>query len=48
MHAGGLEEIVSWVLSWGETAQVLAPPALIDAVVGHLTAAREQYTAKTR
>jgi predicted DNA-binding transcriptional regulator YafY len=48
MHAGGLEEIVSWVLSWGETAQVLAPPALIDAIVGRLTAAREQYSAKSR
>lgn len=44
MHAGGLDEILSWVLSWGETAQVLAPPALIDAIVDHLTAARQQYS----
>jgi predicted DNA-binding transcriptional regulator YafY len=48
MHAGGLDEIVSWVLSWGANAEVLAPPALIEAVLDHLTAAREHYIAKNR
>ncbi len=30
MSVGGLEEIERWILSWGDHAMVLDPPALID------------------
>ena len=29
-QAGGIEEIVSWVLSWGAHAKVIAPPGTIE------------------
>lgn len=45
-QAGGLDEITSWVLSWGADAKVLSPPELIQSVRTHLTAARKQYLAK--
>jgi proteasome accessory factor B len=48
MQAGGLDEITSWVLSWGENAQVLAPPELIEKVTASLTAAQKQYSRKPR
>lgn len=43
MTAGGLEEIASWVLSWGEQAKVLAPRELVDLVRARLTATANQY-----
>ena len=43
MRSGGLEEIASWVLSWGAQAHVLGPPALIDLVSTDLAAAAKQY-----
>lgn len=43
-QAGGLDEITSWVLSWGADAKVLSPPELIQSVRAHLTAARKQYS----
>lgn len=48
MQTGGLDEITSWVLSWGENAQVLEPPELIEKVTARLTAAQKQYASKTR
>jgi proteasome accessory factor B len=48
MQAGGLEEIASWVLSWGEDATALEPPALVETVIHKLSAARAQYPAKIR
>ena len=46
-QAGGMDEIVSWVLSWGAHAKVLEPPELIEAVTEQLTAAQRQYRADT-
>jgi len=43
-QAGGLDEITSWVLSWGADAKVLSPPELIQSVRAHLIAARKQYS----
>lgn len=45
LEAGGLDELASWVLSFGQNAQVLAPRSLKEAVKGHLTAALQQYSA---
>jgi predicted DNA-binding transcriptional regulator YafY len=42
-HAGGIDEIVSWVLSWGAYAQVLAPLELINAVRTQLISAQKLY-----
>ena len=42
--AGGLDEITSWILSWGADAKVLSPPELIQSVRAHLTAACKQYS----
>lgn len=47
-EAGGLDEIVSWVLSWGKDATVLAPLTLVKAVTTQLTDARRQYTSSSR
>lgn len=47
MRSGGLEEIASWVLSWGAAAKVLEPPALVQAVqAGHSAAASLYRTAR--
>ena len=43
-QAGGLDEIATWVLSWGANAKVLSPPELIQSVRAHLEAARKQYS----
>ncbi|MCX5722045.1 MAG: transcriptional regulator [Nitrospirae bacterium] len=43
-EAGGLDEITSWVLSWGADAKVLSPPELVQSVRAHLTAASKQYS----
>jgi proteasome accessory factor B len=48
MQAGGLDEIASWILSWGPNAEVLAPPALIESVANQLTAASKHYTREPR
>ena len=42
-QAGGIDEIVSWVLSWGSYAKVLEPHALILAVRTHLAALQRHY-----
>lgn len=43
MQAGGLDEIATWVLSWGPQAKVLSPPALVQLVTTELAAATRQY-----
>ncbi|MDA0738956.1 MAG: WYL domain-containing transcriptional regulator [Nitrospirae bacterium] len=43
LKAGGLDELTSWVLSFGQNAQVLAPRSLKEAVMSHLAAAQKQY-----
>lgn len=49
MKAGGLGEVLSWVLSWGPHAKVLAPPKLVKEVREELGAADRQYNwRKTR
>ncbi|MEQ1792974.1 MAG: WYL domain-containing transcriptional regulator [Nitrospira sp.] len=42
-QAGGIDEIVSWMLSWGAYAQVLGPPELINAVRTQLVSAQKLY-----
>jgi proteasome accessory factor B len=42
-HTGGLEELTSWILSWGAQAKVIAPSGLRKAVTRELTAASKQY-----
>jgi proteasome accessory factor B len=48
MQAGGLEEVTSWVLSWGPHAKVLAPPTLVKDVKDELSAAARQYSSVRR
>jgi proteasome accessory factor B len=48
MQAGGVDEIASWVLSWGEDATALEPPALVKTILHKLSAALAQYPAKIR
>lgn len=43
MTTGGLEEVASWVLSWGDKAKVLAPSELRAMVAEELIAAARQY-----
>lgn len=43
-QAGGWDEIVSWVLSWGGHARILNPPALILAVQTHLHNMQKSYS----
>jgi predicted DNA-binding transcriptional regulator YafY len=43
MEVRGTVEIVSWVLGFGGTAEVLAPPALRAAVAAELAAATRRY-----
>lgn len=42
-RAGGMFEIVRWVLGWGESAEVIHPPALRERVHDQLTAALDNY-----
>ncbi|MEP7154042.1 MAG: WYL domain-containing protein [Nitrospira sp.] len=42
--AGGMDELVSWVLSWGRGAQVFEPQVLVEAVRPHLARALERYS----
>ncbi len=41
--AGGMDELASWVLSWGQEARVLEPQVLVDAVTLHLARALDRY-----
>ena len=41
--AGGMEELASWILSWGSAARVLEPQVLVEAVTSHLARAVECY-----
>ena len=45
-QAGGLDEIATWVLSWGANAKVLDPPELVETVKSQLTLARNYYAEK--
>jgi proteasome accessory factor B len=45
MRCGGLDELTSWVLSFGPGARVLGPQALIDNVSSQLTLAAKPYQA---
>lgn len=47
-QAGGLDEITSWVLSWGAYAQVLSPPELVKAVADQHAAALRHYQSRSR
>lgn len=42
-QAGGIEELASWVLSWGGEARVLEPPALVETVTSGLRRALHHY-----
>lgn len=42
-QAGGIDEIVSWILSWGAHAKVLEPQDLIKAVFAQLIGAQKWY-----
>ena len=35
--------VVSWILEWGPQARAVSPPALVEAVIADLDAARAQY-----
>lgn len=48
MQAGGFKEILQWILSWGDMAQVLHPPELVKLVATTLSSAARQYTATDR
>jgi predicted DNA-binding transcriptional regulator YafY len=48
MEVRGTVEIVSWVLGFGGTAEVLAPPALREAVAAELAAATRRYGLRPR
>ncbi len=41
--AGGMDELASWVLSWGQEARVLEPQVLVEAIILHLARALECY-----
>ncbi|MBP8116665.1 MAG: WYL domain-containing protein [Nitrospira sp.] len=41
--AGGMEELTSWILSWGPAARVLEPQALVESVKAQLTGALGRY-----
>jgi len=43
MKVGGLEEVASWVLSWGPQATVLEPPSLRRLVADEMRAALKPY-----
>ena len=42
-QAGGMDEIVSWVLSWGARMKALAPTELVNAVNQEITAMHQNY-----
>jgi proteasome accessory factor B len=43
LHAGGRFEIMRWVLSWGEAAQLVRPPTLRREIAAKLRAVALQY-----
>ena len=42
-HAGGLDEIAWWVLSWGKEAKVLSPPKLVKIMTDQLSKSFKHY-----
>jgi predicted DNA-binding transcriptional regulator YafY len=42
-HAGGLDEIAWWVLSWGKEAKVLCPPKLVKIMTDQLSKSLKRY-----
>lgn len=42
-HAGGLDEIAWWVLSWGKEAKVLGPPKLVKIMTDQLSKSLKRY-----
>ena len=42
-QAGGLDEIATWVLSWGANAKALDPPELVKEVKSQLARATSRY-----
>lgn len=47
-QAGGMEEIVSWVMSWGSNAKALGPTTLIESISKQLCGAQQQYESSAR
>lgn len=43
-HAGGLDEIAWWVLSWGKEAKVLSPPKLVEIMTDQLSKSLRRYS----
>ena len=43
MQVGGLDEVASWVLSWGAYATVMSPATLVERVTATLQAALRHY-----
>lgn len=43
-HAGGLDEIAWWVLSWGKEAKVLSPPKLVKIMTAQLSKSLKHYS----
>ena len=43
-HAGGLDEIAWWVLSWGKEAKVLSPPKLVKIMTYQLSKSLKRYS----
>ena len=44
LHAGGLDEIAWWVLSWGKEAKVLSPPKLVKIMTDQLSKSLKRYS----
>jgi proteasome accessory factor B len=42
-HAGGIDEIAWWVLSWGKEAKVLSPPRLVKIMASQLSKSLKHY-----
>jgi proteasome accessory factor B len=43
-HAGGLDDIAYWVLSWGKEAKVLGPPRLVKIMTDQLSKSLKRYS----
>ena len=43
-HAGGLDEIAYWVLSWGKEAKALSPPKLVKIMTDQLSKSLKHYS----
>lgn len=48
VHLGGLDEILRWVLGWGDRAEVIAPPELRKRVKGQTEAMAKLYKLRQR